>query len=159
MDMHQQKSKWYHKLFIKAMCIHKDAKSRQKFTKFYLLFIGIIFLFYCISGVFFYLYGLRFNPDSDPNYIVTVKFGWALYVGLALFILATIVAFIIGIFIIIMYKESRRLYFQTTEYLKKLAFYQSEKLEKYSLKELKWIYKLGYIDRITYRLYCHPQTK
>jgi competence protein ComGC len=70
-----------------------------------------------------------------------------------------IISFLLGLYIPILYKQSRMLYFKTDEYKQTVIKYGNMDLKRYSIKQIKWLKKLGYISKVTYLYYKKPNKK
>jgi competence protein ComGC len=101
-----------------------------------------------------YLDGLRFNADSDPSgWYSGLQYGWRFIVAVTLFVVLLVIAFCLGLYFPILYKQSKILYFQSEDYQQKVIEYGNADLSKYHIKNIKWLKKLGYIDKIRYQFY------
>lgn len=156
---------WFINQAIKAQWIHKSRESRKRFTLFYLLFILIMFLLYCTAGALLFVDGLRFYQDGSgkdtPNteWYTGVKYKWAFVVSIVLLAILFIITFLAGLYVPILYKQSKIFYFESDEYKQNVIKYSNIDLKKYPVKKIKWLKKLGYIDKVTYLFYKKPEKK
>lgn len=136
----------------KLIKIHYTKKSRRIFKWSYIgLIVLILGLFVCFG--YMISCGINLNGTSDfdpsyPNWTITNSylFGFGLFFFICLLFLTGILAF----YIPIVYKKSRMIYFQTEKYKKNVEFYENSDLNKFTKKELKWLFKLGYIKKVDY---------
>lgn len=152
--MTQKYKNWINKQIEDHQKIHIDAKSRSKWRHQCWLIYIIIFLVFCICAIFFAFAGLTFdssNPDQygplDLSKSGAIAF---LVVGIVLFVINTIVGIYFGFLLPQIYKESQALYMSTDDYLKLRIKYMQADLSTYTKKEIKWLYKLKYIDSAKY---------
>lgn len=156
---------WFINQAIKAQWIHQSKQSRKKFMKLYLLFIVVMIFAYCGVSALLFVCGLRFYPNGpDKNnpstdWYVGIKYTWAFIVAMILLIFLLIITFLAGLYIPILYKQSRIFYFQSDEYKQNVIKYSNMDLKRYPIKEIKWLKKLGYIDKIVYLYYKNPEKK
>jgi hypothetical protein len=96
-----------------------------------------IFLIYILSIVFFYLYGLRFNPNAAIPYSSGTKTLF-LALGIIIFIVASILAILfLAIYFPLLFNNSKVLYTQSDEFKQQVLKYSEADLSKYDKKELK----------------------
>lgn len=147
-------SSWIDKQSDKYLFIHYDKKNRVKFRNFCWLIYLIIFLFILIASLLIGLSGLKFDPDNPdyyPYWVLTtigqkVEFTFGLIIMLLDFAIGVFFAFYLpGI-----YKESQNKYFRTEKFKQIRIKHMTEDLSIFSLKELKWLKKLNYIDKVKY---------
>jgi hypothetical protein len=111
--------------------------------------------------------GLSFHSDGNPDvtpypntdWYYGIKNTWAFAVAISVLFILFIVSFLSAIYFPILYKGSKLFYFQTDEYKQNVIKYANTDLKRYSMKEIKWLKKLGYIDKITYLFYKKPSKK
>jgi competence protein ComGC len=111
------------------------------------------------GGVRFYADGPDPNNPSTEWYAISVKHEWALITSLVILVVLFIITFIAGLYIPILYKQSKMLYFQSDEYKQNVIKYANMDLKKYSILKIKWLKKLGYIDKVRYSFYKKPTKK
>ncbi|MDR2369221.1 MAG: hypothetical protein LBD63_01155 [Mycoplasmataceae bacterium] len=142
---------WFNKQVQHALWIHQSKQSRVKFRWLYLGVLSIIFLFFIIAVVLFYFYGLRFNAEDPIPYKNGTNIIF-LVLGIFLFVIAMILGIIIGgVYFPILYKQSRDKYKETKEYKQQVIKYNAIDLVKFTKRELKWLKKLGWINKIVYQ--------
>ena len=135
------------KLAHKYIYIHYSKQSRLKWRW---TSVGIyfgIFLFFIAAALMFTLGGLRFNPDAPYTWTDNV----GLFAGgIVCFVIGIILMIVFSIFLAGIFNESRFLYFETDQYKNEKLKYMESDLSNLSKKEIKWLYKLKYIDKIKY---------
>ncbi len=142
---------WFQTKANELQKIHFNQKNRATYRNICWLIYAAIFLIFCVCTVLFALAGLKFDsndPDSYPYFSLSTSAAIAfLVIGLILFIADTIFGAIIAFILPGLFKESQHLYFQTSKYKKIRVKYMQSDLSSKSKKEIKWLYKLKYIDQ------------
>ena len=135
------------KIAYKYIHIHYTKQSRLKWRWVSITIYFVIFLFFIATALMFTLGGLKFNPDSQYTWQGNI---WLFAGGICCFVISTILMIVFSIFLAGIFNESRFLYFATDHYKNKKLKYMKSDLSNLSKKEIKWLYKLKYIDRIKY---------
>lgn len=136
----------------KLIKIHYTKQSRNKFTGFYsLVLLGLLVLFIISAVLLVFGVSLPKQADFQPTYDGwTIKNYACFSIGICLFIISFVLSIIIAFLVPTLYKSSRMMYFETNKYKKLVRKYDDADLTKYSKKELKWLYKLAYIQKVDY---------
>lgn len=141
-----KKQSLVNKLAEKYIHIHYSKKNRLKWRWACFVIYFVIFLFFIGAALCFTLAGLKFQ-ETTPEYIWPTN--KPLFIsGLVLFFVGVVLLIVLGCHIVAVFNESRSLYFKTKKYEKTRMKYMESDLTKYSLKEIKWLYKLQYIDKV-----------
>ena len=132
---------------------HKDEKGRKKFwTICWLTYFGI-FVLLLGSAALFTLFGVTFDNDIvGPPWVVPNPASiWYLVGGLIIFVIAIGLGIFFAIYFPGIYKESQNIYLASSAYkARKLQCLKSD-LTKYNKRQLKWLFKLKYIDKQQYK--------
>lgn len=147
---------WFMNRVINAQWIHKSKKTRVHFILIYWIIILLLIGGFCAVSALLFIDGLRFLPNGtndDTNWYAGINHRWSFIVAIVGLVIFFIITFLLGLYIPILYKWSKMLYFQTDEYKQKVLKYTDANLGKYSNREIKWLYKLGYISKTTYLYY------
>jgi ABC-type bacteriocin/lantibiotic exporter with double-glycine peptidase domain len=108
-------------------------------------------LLFLSAVVLFYLYGLRFDSQKADPYDNGTNLAY-FAAGIVVFIIAVVLAIIIdGIYFPLLYKNSREIYMSSDEYKQQVEKYSEIDLIKFTNRELKWLKKLGWINKIEYQ--------
>ena len=150
MESAKKKESMINKLAHKYVYIHYSKESRLKWRWISIAIYFSIFLFFVAAALMFTLGGLKFNPE-DPS----TPYVWPDNIGL---FVGGIICFVIGAILLILFSvnlagifnESRFLYFETDQYKEQKLKYMESDLSNLSKKDIKWLYKLKYIDKIKY---------
>lgn len=141
-----KKQSLVNRLAKKYIYIHYSKKNRLKWRWACFGIHFAIFLFFIAAALCFTLAGLKFQ-ESIPEYIWPTN--KVLFIsGLVLFFVGIVLLIVFGCYIVAIFNESRSLYFNTKKYAKTRMEYMESDLTKYSVKEIKWLYKLRYIDKV-----------
>lgn len=141
-----EKQSIVNKLAKKYIHIHYSKKNRMKWRwASFGIYFGI-FLFFIGAAACFTLAGLIFQ-ESSPQYIWPTN-KQLFIAGLVLFFVGVVLLIIFGYHLVAIFNESRSMYFKTQKYADTRLKYMESDLKKYSLKEVKWLYKLRYIDKV-----------
>ena len=141
-----KKQSLVNKLAKKYIHIHYSKKNRLKWRwASFGIYFGI-FLFFIGAAVCFTFAGLKFQ-DSVPEYIWPTN-KLLFIAGLVLFFVGAVLLILFGYHLVAIFNESRSMYFKTKKYADTRLKYMENGLTKYSLKEVKWLYKLRYIDKV-----------
>ena len=102
----------------------------------------------CVKGVQFPNSGKDdFDPSHKGWYVSNnLLFGF----GITLFVLTLILGIFLSFYLVYLFKASQALYFNTNKYKNNVKKYEGINLTKYSKKQLKWLYKLKYINKNDY---------
>lgn len=73
-----------------------------------------------------------------------------IFFGITLFVLTLILGIFLSFYLVYLFKASQALYFNTNKYKNNVKKYEGINLTKYSKKQLKWLYKLKYINKNDY---------
>lgn len=133
----------------KYIYIHKSIKSRKKFKLHYIIFVLTNLLFFVAAALAFAFSGLRFDPDVNKYTIVgeTPYQVIILSIGAIAFTIAIILGIWTAIIIPVIFKQSQITYYQTEEFEQIKLKYMESNLKRKNKKDLKWLLKLGYIDK------------
>jgi hypothetical protein len=118
----------------------------------------ILILFFASSAACFGLCGFKYDYDSDTatGHLNSLP----LFVsGIVLFLLSVIYGIYVAIYLPILFKESRSLYMQTNQYQENVKRLAMMDLSKLTTKEIKWNYKLGFINKTTFLYHKHQLKK
>ena len=132
---------------------HKDKKGRHKFwTLFWLTYLGI-FLIFLGAAACFTAAGLRFDEENVnpwtmdwPPECIGCFVG-----GIILFLAGVGVGVFFAIYYPGLYKESQKIYLKSLGYIRNMLKLKRYDLTKFSKEQLKWLYKLKYIDKAQYK--------
>lgn len=141
-----KKQSLVNKLAKKYINIHYSKKNRLKWRW---VSFGIcfgIFLFFIGAAACFTFAGLKFQ-ESVPEYIWPTNKPLSI-AGLVLFFVGVVLLIVFGYYLVAIFNESQSMYFKTKMYADTYLKYMESDLTKYSLKEVKWLYKLRYIDKV-----------
>lgn len=135
------------KLAIKYKRIHYSKKTRLQWKWVSVCIYFIIFLLFIGVAVCWTLAGLKFDENLPNQYSwPTSKVLFA--VGIIGFIVAIVLLILFGYGLATIFNKSRLIYFQSNEYARKRMEYMESDLTNCSRKEIKWLYKLRYIDEV-----------
>ncbi len=135
------------KLAIKYKRIHYSKKTRLQWKWVSVCIYFIIFLLFVGVAVCWTLAGLKFDENLPEQYLwPTSKVLFA--VGIIGFIVAIVLLILFGYGLATIFNKSRLIYFQSNEYARKRMEYMESDLTNCSRKEIKWLYKLHYIDEV-----------
>lgn len=149
--MKQKIREWFDKRVQSSLWIHQNKKMRVKFRWIYIGFSLAILLLFLSAVVLFYLYGLRFDSQKADPYDNGTNLAY-FAAGIVVFIIAVVLAIIIdGIYFPLLYKNSREIYMSSDEYKQQVEKYSEIDLIKFTNRELKWLKKLGWINKIEYQ--------
>lgn len=138
----------------KLIHVHYNKRNRIIFSLTYTLIFCILFLL-IISASIMCAKGVQFlnseKDDFDPShkgwYVSNdLLFGF----GITLFVLTFILGIFLSFYLVYLFKASQTLYFNTNKYRNNVKKYEGINLTKYSKKQLKWLYKLKYINKNDY---------
>lgn len=138
----------------KLIHIHYNKHNRIIFSLTYTLIFCILFVLIIFASVMC-AKGVKFpsNPkgDFDPSYngwyiSNNLLFGF----GIALFVLTFLLGVFLSFYLVYLFKASQALYFNTKKYKNNVKKYEGINLTRYSKKQLKWLYKLRYINKNDY---------
>ncbi len=135
------------KLAIKYKWIHYSKKTRLQWKWVSVCIYFVIFLFFVGVAICWTLGGLKFDENIPEQY------SWPtnkvlFIVGIVGFIVSIALLILFGCCLVKIFNKSRLIYFQSDEYTKKRMEYMESDLTNYSEKEIKWLYKLRYIDEV-----------
>lgn len=138
----------------KLIHIHYNKRNRIIFSLTYTLIFCILFVL-IISASIMCVKGVQF-PNSEKDDFDPSHKGW--YVsnnllfgfGITLFVLTLILGIFLSFYLVYLFKASQALYFNTNKYKNNVKKYEGINLTKYSKKQLKWLYKLKYINKNDY---------
>lgn len=138
----------------KLIHVHYNKQNRLIFSLTYTLIFCILFVL-IIGASIMCAKGVQF-PNSGKDDFVPSHKGW--YVsndllfgfGIALFVLTLILGFFLSFYLVYLFKASQSLYFNTKRYKNNVKKYEGVNLTRYSKKQLKWLYKLKYINKNDY---------
>ena len=137
----------FDKLAIKYKWIHYSKKTRMQWRWANIGIYFSIFLFFISAAICWTFGGLKFDENITEQYIwPTNKI--LFIVGLILFTIGIILLVIFGYYLVTIFNKSKLIYFKTKKYAKNKLKYMKKNLNRYSVKEIKWLYKLCYIDKI-----------
>ena len=134
------------KLAIKYKWIHYSKKTRMQWRWANIGIYFIIFIFFIGAAISWTIGGLKFDTNIVEQYIWPTN-KTLFILGLVLFIVGTILLVLFGFYLAAIFNKSRLIYFKTNEYAKNKLKYMEKNLTKYSIKEIKWLYRLCYIDK------------
>ena len=134
---------------------HKDEKGRRKFWTLCWLTYFAIFLLLVVASYLFTAAGLGFNDEAEgPPWDIkwdSAKSVVPFFVGIGVFLIATGLGIFFAIYFAGIFKESQSIYLASQEYrIKKLAFLRMD-LTRFNKKQLKWMFRLKYIDKSHYK--------
>lgn len=136
---------FWNKIYTKYQYIHHSIKSRKKFRNIYLLLIIGICLLYVGCVVLFYFGGINYPGISDgssPRLTLQIC-------GIVLFLITTglNITFVSIIFPVV-FMQSQKAFEKTTEFKNNVKKYSRLNLTQLPKRELKWIYKLHWINKV-----------
>ena len=139
----------------KVVSWHKDKKGRQKFKLMcWFTYLGLIILL-VVASYLFTAAGLYFDESAvGPPWAINwdnAKSVVPFSIGIVIFIIATVLLIFFSVYYPGLYKESQNIYLTTKEYKAKKMKYLRADLTKIDKKELKWLFKLKYVDKQRYK--------
>ena len=139
----------------KVVSWHKDEKGRRKFlTMFWLTYTGI-FILMLVASFLFTGAGLFFDDTAiGPPWAInwdSAKSVAPFTIGIIIFVAGIAVALFFAFYFPGLYKESQNIYLASKEYKARKLQCLKIDLMKFNKKQLKWLYKLKYIDKSHYK--------
>ena len=147
----------------KVVSWHKDEKGRRKFLAMFWLTYLAIFLLLVLASYLFTGAGLFFDDSAvGPPWAInwdSAKSVLPFSFGIVIFVIAIALALFFAFFYPGLYKESQSIYFTTKDYRQRKLWCKRMNLTKFNKKQIKWMYKLKYIDKTQYKQVLEAKKK